>query len=396
MKLFQQASDCCGCSACFNVCPKGAIAMVPDGKGFLYPRIDVERCTNCGLCKKVCPLQNGTHVHDRLQKPDAYAVKHKSDDVRMNSSSGGIFTALSDFVLEQGGIVYGAAFDENFKVCHQRATTPKERDRFRGSKYVQSNLKRCFQEVKNDLRSGNNVLFSGTPCQTSGLKNYLANQDTKKLITVDLVCHGTPSPIVFHDYLSTIQLKNQSGICSVNFRYKPSGGHAQAMAIGFKNGKFYESNAIDDTYYRLFLPNIILRDSCYQCRFANLQRPSDFTMGDFWGIEKSMPEFEDEKGVSLLLVNTEKGRRIFDDIQDTLIFRPSDISCCLQPNLVGPSIMPPQSGSFWEDYLKHGFSYVAKKYADAGIKGTIKSEIKKILKCMGLFDTVKRFLHRTA
>lgn len=396
MKLFAKPEECCACTACQSVCPQNAISMRADVKGFLYPKIDPERCKECGLCRLVCPMKrNAPEEKLAVPLPDFYAVKHRSDEIRMRSSSGGMFTAVSDWILEQGGAVYGAAFDDNFMVCHRRAATKAERDAFRGSKYVQSDLGDVFSQVKNDLTGGRTVLFSGTPCQTAGLSSFLAcgKTNAERLYLCDLVCHGTPSPQIFNDYLAKVKRKYNSAIQSLAFRYKPAGWRTQAIKIEFCNRKFYQSSAADDIYYRLFLPNIILRPSCHHCPFASLRRPSDLTIGDFWGIEKAMPEFEDEKGVSLVLVNTEKGRRLFQAVKPTLDARPLPPDQGMQMNLKQPSSPSPKADAFWADYQTRGFEFTIRKYAGAGLKGYMKRVSKKVLKRLGLFDTVKSLLH---
>lgn len=396
VKLFASESDCCGCTACQSICPQSAIRMHTDGKGFLYPRIDQTLCVGCGICKTVCPMKQGASCESITREPDFYAVKHRSDGVRMHSSSGGMFTAISDWILEQGGTVYGAAFDDDFRVCHQRATTKDKRDAFRGSKYVQSDLGKMFAEVKNDLKSDVPVLFSGTPCQVAGLSRYLliTRTDISRLYLCDLICHGTPSPLIFHDYLNLMKKSNRSDIQKMTFRYKTLGWRAQAIAIEFLNGKNYYSTASDDLYYRLFLPNIILRPSCYQCPFASLHRPSDITIGDFWGIENSIPKFEDKKGVSLVLTSTSKGYLLFQSVKGCLEVRPIRPEQGLQWNLQKPSAPSPDADAFWSDYQAHGFEYVSKKYATGGIKGKIKNGAKKVLIDLGLFDTAKRVLQK--
>ncbi|HEX3038951.1 MAG TPA: Coenzyme F420 hydrogenase/dehydrogenase, beta subunit C-terminal domain [Caproiciproducens sp.] len=396
IQLFSNPENCCGCTACLNICPKNAISMLPDEKGFLYPKIDIKLCVQCGLCRKVCPFHEKSHMDENLKEPDVYAVKHRSGDVRMRSSSGGMFTAISDYLLDEGATVYGAAFAENFEVCHQRAETREERDKFRGSKYVQSNLKNVFQQVKTDLETSRYVLFSGNPCQTAGLYNFLKNSGTnmKKLYLCDLVCHGTPSPQIFKEYLDFLKKKYRSEISSMTFRYKPLGWKVQAVSIWFHNKKQYSSQATQDIFYRLFSSNIILRDSCCQCPFTNLHRPSDITIGDFWGVEKSLPDFEDEKGVSLVLVNTEKGQQLFHAVESGLTYCVSSTESGMQLNLRQASFASPKTQPFWKDYQKRGFLYITKKYAGIGLKSKIKNCIKKVLQTVGLFDVAKKMLKK--
>lgn len=384
MRLFSNPGDCCGCTACRSVCPRNAISMRPDDKGFLYPQIDSARCVECGLCRAVCPMRAGFSTGENLPEPAVYAVKHRSGEVRMQSSSGGMFTAVSDYVLGQGGTVYGAAFNADFSVSHRRAETARERDLFRGSKYVQSDPGDAFRNVKDDLKSGRPVLFSGTPCQTAGLFSYLkkSRADMEKLVLCDLICHGTPSPLVFQQYLKHLERKYDSAVASVLFRCKALGWRSTPLSVRFLNR--HEISDSDRWYSKLYGRGLITRDSCYACPFANLKRPSDLTIGDFWGIENAMPDFEDEKGVSLVLVNTEKGERVFDAIQDSLICRPGSTKDCLQPNLRHPSVPSPKRDAFWADYQRRGFGHAAKKYADAGVKGHVKTAVKKALKRLGL------------
>ena len=387
MQLFSELQECCGCTACLNICPQKAISMAENDKGFLYPCVDPQRCSECEICKKVCPMSGPFNMENALVEPDVYAIKHLSDAVRMDSSSGGMFTALSDYILDKGGAVYGAAFNAEFEVCHQRALTQEESEKFRGSKYVQSNLNRVFTIVDNDLADGRPVIFFGTPCQTSGLFRYLIEKrvDMRNLYLSDIICHGTPSPKIFKEYINYLQVKRKSEVVSINFRYKPLGWKAQAIDILFKSNKRLTSIAAENEYYQLFLPNIILRDSCYQCPFTNLRRPSDLTIGDFWGINKSLPEFEDEKGVSLVLVNTEKGREILEAVKRNLVIRKSDTEKCMQPNLRQPSVPSPKTKQFWRDYQKYGFKFVLRRYTTAGVKGKIKKYLKRILKASGLY-----------
>jgi Coenzyme F420-reducing hydrogenase, beta subunit len=394
IQLFSNPEHCCGCTACLNICPKNAISMLPDEKGFLYPKIDIKLCVQCGLCRKVCPFHEKFHMDENLKEPDVYAVKHRSDDVRMRSSSGGMFSAISDYLLDEGATVYGAAFAENFEVCHQRAETREERDKFRGSKYVQSNLKNMFQQVKTDLETSRYVLFSGTPCQTAGLYNFLKNSGTnmKKLYLCDLVCHGTPSPQIFKEYLDFLKKKHKSEISSMTFRYKLLGWRLAAQAIRFKSG--YMLVLKSNVYSVMFYNDLISRDSCCQCPFTNLHRPSDITIGDFWGVEKSLPDFEDEKGVSLVLVNTEKGQQLFHAVESGLAYCVSSAESGMQLNLRQASFASPKTKTFWKDYQKHGFLYIAKKYAGIGLKSKIKNCIKKVLQTVGLFDVAKKMLKK--
>lgn len=213
-------SDCCGCTACASICAHDAISMEPDALGFLYPKVDASKCVECGLCEKVCQFNDNYDRSLNLKKPIAYAARHKDINEVMKSRSGAAFVTISDYVLEQGGVVYGAGYKDHFRVAHKRATTKEERDEFRGSKYVQSDLTGVFRQVKKDLKNGLTVLFSGTPCQTAGLNAYIGKKLREHLVLVDIVCHGVPSPFLWRDYIAYLEKKQGDEILVVNFRDK--------------------------------------------------------------------------------------------------------------------------------------------------------------------------------
>lgn len=392
-RLFSDGSECCGCSACRNICPRNAISMRENADGFAYPQVDAARCTDCGLCERVCPMRHRPQAN-RAALPEFYALKHRSEEVRMQSSSGGAFTALSDWILAQGGTVYGAAFDCGFQVCHRRAATCKERDAFRGSKYVQSRVGTVFIQVKQDLQSGLPVLFSGTPCQVGGLASYLAVSgiNSDRLFLCDLVCHGTPSPKLWTDYLRYLEKRYRSKIRSYSFRDKKFGWRGYQTSVTFQNGLSVHNCKDILAYTKLFGMGLGLRPACYRCPYASLQRPSDLTIGDFWGIEKAMPDFEDKKGVSLVLVHTEKGKRLLLSLRDRLELRPLLPEQGMQWNLQKPSVPACSPDDFWRDYRAHGFPFLVWKYAEGGAYGRLKRMAKTVLKRLGLFNAVQKLL----
>lgn len=367
MIRIEDKSACCGCSACASICSHQAIIMKPDGLGFLYPEVDEDKCVNCGLCEKVCAF-NVTYDKSRnLPEPDVYAVRHKDKNEIITSRSGAVFIALSDWILEQSGIVYGVGYEDHFRVVHKRATNKEERNEFKGSKYVQSDLKDTFHQIRMDLRHGYKVMFSGTPCQTSGLLSYLKHirQDITGLYVVDLVCHGVPAPYVWRDYLKYIEKKYRAEVTYVNFRDKSQIGwraHIESFTVGNKY-------VCRSTYSDLFCKCIMFRHSCGVCHFANLERPSDLTIADFWGWEKVDKQINsDNKGVSLVLVNTEKGRRLFSEITEKINCLKTDTKHCMQPNLEHPTCINPLRIEFEKDFITKGFVYCGKKYGDIGIK----------------------------
>ncbi len=397
-------SHCCGCSACSLVCPVKAITMALDIEGFLYPKVNKDKCIHCNICIKKCCFKAFNDYNTKLQISEphnsdtksfkieeieipssedkcsqvkCYAVKHKNDEIRRVSSSGGFFPALAKYVIQNKGFVVGAAFDVNNVVCHRIINSVEEISRLQGSKYVVSRIDNTYSDVKHLLEENKLVLFTGTPCQNAGLLNYL-DKRYENLITADLVCHGTPSPKLFHDYLKFIENKYRDKIKSVIFRDKIKGWHIENMTI-IMNKKKYSRSWQRDPYYLLFLKNHSLRPSCYKCSFAKHERISDITMADFWGIEKIKPQFDDNKGTSFIIINTLKGRELFNKIKDEFLYENASIDDSKQPMLNHPSIMPKSRNSFFKDYINKRIKFSFKKYADYTLLGEIKHQIKKII-----------------
>ena len=355
-------SQCCGCTACASICAHDAITMQPDVLGFLYPVVDKDKCVDCGQCDTVCAFNEHYDTSLNLPQPDAYAARHKDMKEVETSRSGAAFIAISDYVLENGGVVYGAGYTDHFRVVHKRAITKEERDEFKGSKYVQSDLGHVFRQVKKDLKDGLTVLFSGTPCQTAGLNSYIGKKLRENLILVDIVCHGVPGPYIWRDYIAYLEQKQGDRICWVNFRDKQLfGWTAHHETFKFTN----TSNKVCFPF--AFYKHITFRVSCNVCPYTNTKRPSDLTIADFWGWEKTDPEInKDDKGVSLILVNTEKGRKLFNAVKERMTVIPAKLEDCLQANLQHPSIPHPQRMKFERDYQRKGFLFAMKKYGDMG------------------------------
>ncbi|MCR2049083.1 Coenzyme F420 hydrogenase/dehydrogenase, beta subunit C-terminal domain [Acetatifactor muris] len=390
MELFREKEDCCGCSACMSICPVGAITMKSDAHGFEYPYIDEKKCIDCGRCRSVCPLNN---QEGKGEKKDlkAFAVKNRDENIRRNSSSGGVFYELAKDIIQRGGTVYGACFDEDFQVLHLRGESLGDVCKMQGSKYVQSNLAGIFKSVKEDLMADKTVLFTGCPCQVDGLKQYLKDCKKDGLVTCDLICHGVNSPRVWKDYLAYISRKRK--IQNIYFRDKLWGWHEFSMKIQMNQKEYLESPSYD-FFFQAFFSSFILRNSCFSCKYANLYRKSDITIGDFWGIEHVFPEFDDDKGVSLVLVNTPEGQEYFSHISENVIVVETEIEDCMQPSLRNPVKRPNNYDKFWEDYLDRGFAFICKKYLGGGLKGKIRKLIKKALIKTGLWNQVKRLVHK--
>jgi len=313
--------------------------------------------------------------------------KNRDEKVRLSSSSGGIFSAISKFVLDNGGTVYGAAFNDNFEVTHIGAENLAAVDKLKGSKYVQSDLGGVFVDVKRQISNDRYVLFTGTPCQVAGLKAYLGDKNYDKLILVDLVCAGTPSPLVWEKYVELLQIKNDSKLDKFSFRDKRLGWANSSSYARFKNGQELFNDYLLDSYRSIFSGHFASRPSCHSCVFTNFKRISDITIADFWGIEKYKPEFDDNKGVSLLLINTNKGKLIFEAINNNIEYEVSNVQEAVQRNLIMPTKVSPKRKLFWDKFSKHGYKFVAKKYTTYGLKNRIKQKVlKPILVKLGILN----------
>lgn len=366
MPNLQTGKDCCGCTACQSICGHDAITMIPDSLGFAYPKVDLAKCVECGLCEKVCSFNDQYKTPHNFPQPIPFGVRLKDIKELMSSRSGGAFVAFSDFILGKGGLVYGAGFKDHFIVAHKRASTKGERDEFRGSKYVQSNLEGIFRSVRTDLMEGKWVMFSGTPCQVSGLQAYLPERLKEKLVTVDIVCHGVPSPMIWHDYLNYVERKVHDRVIDVDFRDKKQFGwkaHKETFTLA-KNPAYYTSNA----YTYLFYQHIMLRPSCGECKFCNLRRPGDLTLADFWGWEKTGSHInDDDKGLSLVFVNTNSGETVFNSVKEKFDIIMPKLEDCMQPQLEKPTKLNPLYLNFKADYQRKGFDYVFRKYGNTGL-----------------------------
>ena len=365
---------CTGCTACASACPKEAIVMECNAEGFLYPVINKNVCVKCGLCVRVCDSRK-----ERLHKQgplDVYGAKARNNADRKESQSGGAFWVFAKQIIDDGGVVYGVRLDKEFVARHDRASTMEELASFRGSKYVQSDMKDIFRRVRDDLRAAYIVLFAGTPCQVAGLRSYL-NKEYANLITIDLVCHGVPSPLVWKDYCEYQKPRHRGqSIEQVEFRDTRLawGKHREKM--------IFDGVSFDyDIYASLFHSRLIIREECFNCEFANLNRVSDITCGDFWGIENINPSFNDELGVSCILVNSEKGRDLFSKTEHLLQFfrcNSADVAKG-NPNLLRPSSYPKNREKFWSDY-KHGVVYVIHRYSSVALTYKIKKFVYSVLK----------------
>ena len=304
--IIVEPQKCCGCSACIYICPKHSISFQEDRDGFIYPKVDLETCIDCGLCEKVCPMIN---QESECLPLATYAAKNDNETIRLRSSSGGIFTLLAESVIGEGGVVFGARFNEDWEVVHDYTDTIEGLEPFRGSKYVQSCMGESYRLVENFLKADRKVMFTGTPCQIAGLRKFL-RKDYNTLLTVEVVCHGAPAPLVWRTYLNNEIAKcgkDLSGVEGINFRDKLTGWKTYSLSVKLSENIVSSSLSKDNDYMRAFLSNLSLRKSCYNCPAKSGKSGADITIGDFWGIENVRPEIDDDKGLSLVLVNSPKG-----------------------------------------------------------------------------------------
>lgn len=306
MEILDDKKKCCGCYACYNACPVHAIDMQENEEGFIYPVIDDSRCIHCGKCKMSCPILS---AKAECEIEEAYACYAKDMDERMNSSSGGVFAVLAKTILAENGIVCGAVFDTDMSVKHICIEHESELKKLKGTKYVQSRIEDNYSQIKQFLKSGRSVLFSGTPCQVTGLKSYL-REEKNNLYCVDLICHGVPSPGVWKDYLKDIG--NGQKVINANFRQKEEGTEKTYLKYYLDNGEEVLEPKESSLYMKGFIQNLFLRESCFDCKFKGKTRCSDITIGDFWSIHEFHSAFANEAGNSAVIVRTGKGQKLFE------------------------------------------------------------------------------------
>lgn len=345
---------CTGCGACVTICPVGAITMEPDEEGFLYPSVDAKRCIGCNACENRCPagkIPEGGCL-------ETYGAQHRDSDIRRASSSGGVFSALCEAVLSQGGIVFGAALDEHMNVRHVKAEKMEEIMPLRGSKYVQSDAADAINEAKQLLKAGKTVLFTGTPCQTSGLTACLAEKEREKLLTIDFVCHGVPSPGVFSAYIAQLEKKKRQKVKAFAFRDKRNGWVDFSACATFADGSEHVGSQTKDPFLCGFLKNLYLRPSCTKCMaLRGDHHVADITIADLWGSNMVCPEKDNDTGLSLIFVRTQKGQKALDACADSLILFPVDTQKVIPVNsaIVKPVEAHPQRAEFFAQFAKHGF-----------------------------------------
>ena len=371
--ILKLGKDCCGCTACEQVCPKSCISFGADTEGFLYPTVDENLCIECGKCIKHCPILSDVK---RGTSPKVFAAKYKDRNTVFKSTSGGIFIPLAKFIIDKGGAVFGCAFDEALTARHIKIESVDQLYKLQSSKYVQSNTEGIYSEVKAELDKGRYVLFSGTGCQAAGLKNFL-DKNYDRLITVDIICHGVPSPKLFDKYIGYMGQKLGNKLTDYNFRSKEKRGWDLYYKATAKN-KSKSDYGFFDPYYNAFLTCKTYRESCYNCKFANSQRAGDITLGDYWGIQKMHPEFYDDNGVSLVLINSDKGQKLWEKISPEIEAVPSTLekASVMNKNLSSPSARPECRDTIYDGIDGNFEEYVKTKLA---YKINYKTKLKKMI-----------------
>lgn len=429
----QNKPDCCGCSACVQRCPKQCILLQEDEEGFLYPMVNLDTCIDCGLCEKVCPVINQAEERIPLE---VFAAKNPNEQIRMESSSGGVFTQLAEQTIDAGGVVFGVKWNEHFEAVHDFTETKEGLAAFRGSKYVQSQVGDTFKQAEKFLKQGRHVLYSGTPCQIAALRLFL-RKDYENLLAVDFICHGAPSPGVFRWYLSEefaketarqsgkkIQFRSSLPISSIakadilareqgfeiediRFRDKRVGWKKYSFVLslkplskvttaGEKNSVYLSYVVKEHAYMEGFLKDLYLRPSCYSCPAKSGKSGADITLGDYWGIQSLMPEIDDDKGISALTINTEKGKQALHQTTAELHEAPYEDLCKKNPSLKRSSLVPRKRVQFFAN-TKVTFHQRIKRLCRIPLKRKIKMLVVSFFVRILSKDTkkiIKRILRR--
>lgn len=390
MKEITKQDNCTGCTACINICPQNCLTMKSDSQGFLYPMLQYpEKCIECNLCAKVCPLnKKQTHILSE-ELTEAYAAYSLDDGLRKGSSSGGIFSEIAQMVIQTGGAVYGAAYGQDFRISHICVENFAELEKLRGAKYAQSDLTSVFPEIKERLKTGQQVLFSGTPCQIEGLKSYL-RKDYENLLSIDIVCHGVPSPAAWEQYVFYRASKDCNGKLPerINLRSKVTGWsrYRYSNVYDYPGGKRYVQWGGEDLYMKLFVRDYINRKSCEICQFKGFQRASDITLGDFWGIWDEIPEMDDDKGTSLVLLHSQKGKLYFQALDKKISYKKVTLEQAVaqNPSILHSSLAKPERDAVLASILIGDFDTAVKPLLTSSKKSNfltwLKTKMKRIFR----------------
>lgn len=371
---------CTGCSACINCCPKQAVTLVPNSEGFWYPNVSEKKCVQCNLCINACPILEPKQ-NLNFPEPIIYAAWNKDDNVRIQSTSGGIFSALAKIFIQGGGCVIGARYCDDFAIAHYIIEREEDIHLLRQSKYAQSDLQDIFKEIQRKLKSKQKVLFCGTPCQSAGLQSFLSKKYSN-LYTCDFICRGVISPKVYRKFLSDMSRKKGSALKTVQFKNKDYGWNRFSTKLGFQNETIYQEDRDHDFYMRGYLKhNLYLRPSCHNCKFKSFPRVSDLSLGDFWGIGNYQKELDSNKGTSVVLINSEKGKELFSCMEDMLVCSERTLSevvagnsCVLHSAPVG------EFRTYFFEYMdKMPFDKLIEKIEEKSQHLTLKEKLAKMI-----------------
>lgn len=382
MDICKDSQRCTGCSACLSVCPRSAIQIVEDSHGFYRPKIDESKCVECGLCQRVCPANGLTS--DDLKMNSRRILAYQADDAeRAKSSSGAAFWTLATYVLNNGGVVYGACFDEDFRVVQRRCASVDDAQSCRGSKYSQGFVGSSYVEAYNDLKQGLDVLYSGTPCQIAGLRSFLSKKNySGQLVTCDLICHGTPSNRMFREYISFLEKKSGKKVIKYFHRPKDRGWGVHVEKALLDDGTALYDTIESNTWRDVFYSNNALNSSCYNCAYTDVNRVSDFTLADFLGVDRVRKGFNDHKGLSVVMVNSELAERIVA----SGVFEPGVTDISLEEVLPGNPMLERSSSpqgnvdGFWKAYEHKGFEGTARFVGAYGFVKSLKTFVKRLIK----------------
>ncbi len=373
-------NKCNGCAACAAICPQKCITMVSDKMGFRYPKVDAERCVKCGVCQTRCPVYS-KEAQEAVCEGEAFAVIGNDLRIREKSSSGGVFYLMARYVLSQGGVVFGAAFDDTYHAAkHIVAESLDDLKKLQGAKYLQSEIGLSYALAKEYLEQGRLVLFTGTPCQISGLKAFL-NKGYDHLYLLDIVCHGVPSPAVWDDYLTHLEEQYGGKVKHVSFRDKTFGWERYLLRIEMDNGAVYSNNRANDLYMRGFLHNYFLRPSCFACAQKGVARGADVTLGDFWGIGEVCPQLQDGMGTSLVIVSSPKGAFLMEQIREDIRIQKVVLADAVKynPSIVQSANDNPSREKFEKDFREKPIKVVLKRYCSMSKFKKIKRAIQSLL-----------------
>lgn len=365
---------CTACGACITCCPADAIKMEKNSEGFEYPVIDMKKCIKCGKCITKCHAFE--FPKEMMEEEEIFYGRIKNNEEILNySSSGGIYYLLANEIINNGGITYGAVLNkDNWEVIHLSSEESSLKAQMK-SKYVQSSTYESFEKVKEDLKRNKKILFCGTPCQVAGLKKLIG--ENENLITVDFICHGVPSPRILKDKISNMEKRYNSKVKKIYFRSKYGNWSTQKMLIEFENKKVYLMDANNDDYFKLFLNNYTLRKSCYHCQYSNQKHLADITLADYWGVKKYSPEENDEKGLSLILINSKKGKNLIKNISDQIDMKPLSLDKARYVYKKHDNYKEDKRNEFFKEYINNGYTSAMKKMQ---IKSNIVTKLEDVLR----------------